>query len=86
MPRFMSRAPGDSPTTAAPVAAPVAAAPAADPNVKVITSPMVGTFYAAPSPDSSIAPPRALAAADAWDERAAIADAVAGVAGRVVDG
>jgi acetyl-CoA carboxylase biotin carboxyl carrier protein len=31
----------------------VAAAPvAADPNVKVITSPMVGTFYATPSPDS----------------------------------
>ncbi len=39
---------------ASPVAAPapVAAAPAADPNVKVITSPMVGTFYATPSPDS----------------------------------
>jgi acetyl-CoA carboxylase biotin carboxyl carrier protein len=43
---------------AAPAAAPVAAAPApaapaaADPNVKVITSPMVGTFYATPSPDS----------------------------------
>ena len=27
-------------------------AAAADPNVKVITSPMVGTFYATPSPDS----------------------------------
>lgn len=44
---------------AAPAAAPapVAAAPApvpaaADPSVKVITSPMVGTFYAAPSPDA----------------------------------
>jgi len=45
---------------AAPAAAPapVAAAPApaapaaADPNVKVITSPMVGTFYATPSPDN----------------------------------
>jgi acetyl-CoA carboxylase biotin carboxyl carrier protein len=36
----------------APAVAPVAAAVAADPNVKVITSPMVGTFYAAPSPDS----------------------------------
>ena len=35
-------------TAVAPVAAPVAA----DPNVKVITSPMVGTFYATPSPDS----------------------------------
>ena len=32
--------------------APVAAPVAADPNVKVITSPMVGTFYATPSPDS----------------------------------
>ena len=44
-----------APVAAAPVAAPVAAAPApaaADPNVKVITSPMVGTFYAPPSPDS----------------------------------
>ena len=40
-----------APVAAAP-AAPVAAAPAADPNVKVITSPMVGTFYATPSPDS----------------------------------
>ena len=51
---------------AAPVAAPVAAAPApvaaapaaapaplaADPNMKVITSPMVGTYYSTPSPDS----------------------------------
>ncbi len=36
-----------------PQAAPAPAAPAAaDPNVKVITSPMVGTFYATPSPDS----------------------------------
>ncbi len=39
-----------APVAAAP--APVAAAPVADPNVKVITSPMVGTFYATPSPDS----------------------------------
>ena len=38
----------------APIAAPAAApAPAAaDPSLKVITSPMVGTFYAAPSPDA----------------------------------
>ena len=49
---------GPAPATvaAAPVAAPApapAAAPvAADPNVKVITSPMVGTFYATPSPES----------------------------------
>ncbi|MEY3958613.1 MAG: Biotin carboxyl carrier protein of acetyl-CoA carboxylase, partial [Verrucomicrobiota bacterium] len=34
-------------------AAPAPAAPAAaDPGVKIITSPMVGTFYAAPSPDN----------------------------------
>ncbi len=45
--------PAPAPVAATPVAAPVAAAPvAADPNVKVITSPMVGTFYATPSPDS----------------------------------
>jgi acetyl-CoA carboxylase biotin carboxyl carrier protein len=40
---------------AAPVAAAPAAAPtplAADPNMKVITSPMVGTYYSTPSPDS----------------------------------
>ncbi len=37
------------------VAAPVAAAPAqpaVDPNLKEIVSPIVGTFYTAPSPDS----------------------------------
>lgn len=47
-------APVAAPVAAAPVAAPAApAAPAAsDPNVKLITSPMVGTFYASPSPDS----------------------------------
>ncbi len=53
-------APVAAPVAAAPVAAPApapapapAAAPvAADPNVKVITSPMVGTFYATPSPES----------------------------------
>lgn len=33
-----------------PMAAPAPAA--ADPSVKIITSPMVGTFYAAPSPDA----------------------------------
>lgn len=38
----------------APAAAPVAAAPAADAaNIKTITSPMVGTFYAAASPDAA---------------------------------
>ena len=45
-----------APVAAAPApVAPVAAAPApvvADPNVKVITSPMVGTFYATPSPEN----------------------------------
>ena len=44
-----------APVAAAPVAAAPAAAPAplaADPNMKVITSPMVGTYYSTPSPDS----------------------------------
>ncbi|MCX6918820.1 MAG: acetyl-CoA carboxylase biotin carboxyl carrier protein [Verrucomicrobia bacterium] len=48
-------APAAAPVAAAPVAAAPAAAPAplaADPNMKVITSPMVGTYYATPSPDS----------------------------------
>jgi acetyl-CoA carboxylase biotin carboxyl carrier protein len=46
-------APAAAPAPVAPAAAPAPAAPAAaDPNVKVITSPMVGTFYATPSPDS----------------------------------
>lgn len=38
----------------APAVAPVAAAaaPAAEEHIKMITSPMVGTFYAAPDPDS----------------------------------
>ena len=39
-----------APVAAAPVA-PVAPAPAADPS-KAVKSPMVGTFYAAPSPES----------------------------------
>jgi acetyl-CoA carboxylase biotin carboxyl carrier protein len=41
-----------APVAATPAPAPAAAPVAADPNVKVITSPMVGTFYATPSPDS----------------------------------
>ena len=50
------------PPAAAPAAAPVPAAPVAEPAVsvpvpkdpgKVITSPMVGTFYRSPSPTSS---------------------------------
>ncbi|MEY2821437.1 MAG: hypothetical protein RL105_1009 [Verrucomicrobiota bacterium] len=55
-------APSAAPATPAPApvappaptpAAPAPAAPAAaDPGVKIITSPMVGTFYAAPSPDN----------------------------------
>ncbi len=53
-------APAAQPVAVAPAAAPApvaasAAAPApaaADPSLKVITSPMVGTFYAAPSPDA----------------------------------
>ena len=44
-----------APAPAAAIAAPVAAEKAAEPaksNYKEITSPMVGTFYASPSPDS----------------------------------
>jgi acetyl-CoA carboxylase biotin carboxyl carrier protein len=50
-----------APVAAAPVAAapaPVAAAPApaapaaADPSIKLVTSPMVGTYYATPSPEN----------------------------------
>ena len=49
-----------APTQAAPAPAaaaltPVAPAPApavADPSIKIITSPMVGTFYGAPAPDA----------------------------------
>ena len=57
-PAPVAAAPAPAPVAAAapaPVAAAPAAAPApvaADPNVKVITSPMVGTFYATPAPDS----------------------------------
>jgi acetyl-CoA carboxylase biotin carboxyl carrier protein len=42
-----------APAVAAPAAAPASAsAPAEDANVHVITSPIVGTFYRAPSPES----------------------------------
>ena len=44
-------------STGAPMAAPAEAGPAGepalDPNVRVIKSPMVGTFYRQPSPDAS---------------------------------
>ena len=55
-------APAAAPVARAPVAAapaPVAAAPAApatpaaaDPSIKLVTSPMVGTYYATPSPEN----------------------------------
>jgi len=46
-------APVAAPLAPAPVAAPLAPAPAAaDPSVKLIASPMVGTFYATPSPEN----------------------------------
>ena len=55
-------APAAAPVALAPVAAapaPVAAAPAApatpaaaDPSIKLVTSPMVGTYYATPSPEN----------------------------------
>jgi len=40
------------PAAAPPAAAPAAPPPAAAGNLKDITSPMVGTFYASPSPDA----------------------------------
>ncbi|MEK0438706.1 MAG: hypothetical protein RL444_252 [Verrucomicrobiota bacterium] len=39
-----------APVAAAP--APAAAPAAADPSIKLVTSPMVGTYYATPSPDN----------------------------------
>ena len=47
MPAAYAQAPASAPAAAAP-----AAAPATDPNLKQIKSPIVGTFYKAPSPDS----------------------------------
>jgi acetyl-CoA carboxylase biotin carboxyl carrier protein len=43
-------APASAPAAARPAAAPAAPAPDADANLKKVTSPMVGTFYRAPSP------------------------------------
>ncbi|MFZ9437176.1 MAG: acetyl-CoA carboxylase biotin carboxyl carrier protein [Opitutales bacterium] len=52
-------APAAAPAPVAVAPAPVAAAPApaaapaaADPSIKLVTSPMVGTYYATPSPDN----------------------------------
>ncbi|MCC6579213.1 MAG: acetyl-CoA carboxylase biotin carboxyl carrier protein [Phycisphaeraceae bacterium] len=54
--KVMTYAPAPMPMmpAAQPVAAPAApaAAPAADPGLTAIRSPMVGTFYASPSPDA----------------------------------
>lgn len=53
-PSYAAAVPVAAPVAAAPapvVAAPVAAAPASDKG-EVITSPIVGTFYASPSPES----------------------------------
>ena len=48
-----AQAPAPAQASAPAPAAPTPTAPAAaDPNMKMITSPMVGTFYATPSPDS----------------------------------
>jgi acetyl-CoA carboxylase biotin carboxyl carrier protein len=41
-----------APTAAAPAAPTAPATPAVDPNIKTINSPMVGTFYATPSPEN----------------------------------
>lgn len=43
-------APAAAPTPAAPAAPAQAAAPAEDTNLHIVKSPMVGTFYSAPSP------------------------------------
>ena len=64
VPGRVASAPSTAPTATpvAPAPAPVAPAPAAvavapavavaDPNIKLITSPMVGTYYATPSPEN----------------------------------
>ena len=41
-----------APVAAAPAAPTAPAAPVVDPNIKTINSPMVGTFYATPSPEN----------------------------------
>ncbi len=42
-----------APTPVAPAPAPAALAPAAaDPSIKLVTSPMVGTYYCTPSPEN----------------------------------
>jgi acetyl-CoA carboxylase biotin carboxyl carrier protein len=45
-------APAPAPQAAAPQAAPAAAEAAPEPSGLLVRSPMVGTFYASPSPDS----------------------------------
>jgi len=45
-------APGPAPVAAAPAAAPAAPPAATKPDGHVVASPMVGTFYTSPSPDS----------------------------------
>ncbi len=47
-------APAPAPVAAAPTAAASAAAPVEDDNSKKVKSPMVGTFYDSPSPDSPV--------------------------------
>ena len=57
---MMSLMPAAAPVAAAPVAAPAVAAPAAGAEAaplkegEAVTSPMVGTFYAKPSPDADL--------------------------------
>ena len=53
-PTYAAAAPVAAPVAAAPapVAAPVAVAAAANDKGEVITSPIIGTFYSAPSPES----------------------------------
>ncbi|MBD5778379.1 acetyl-CoA carboxylase biotin carboxyl carrier protein [Pelagicoccus sp. NFK12] len=46
--------PAAAPAAPAPAPAPAAASPAVEDNATYITSPMVGTFYSAPSPESPV--------------------------------
>ena len=49
---FKLRIKRDLPGRALAAAPAPVAAPAADPSIKLVTSPMVGTFYATPSPEN----------------------------------
>ncbi len=52
-PQVVAAAPAPAPVAAAPVAAAPAASPAASSNLVEIKSPMIGTFYLTPNPESA---------------------------------